>query len=198
MGSSALAPGARRVRAARRLRAKRADPAYEALGLCPEGEAAAFTATGTTATAARSPSIPPTACFPRGHRSAQPGPAECDELTQQLRGTGSSARCGVSAPTTDERSPCLACGSADSERAPGHRGVRRDAGSAVIVQGDTTSRGASSCSQSESAPLCMRPQGSLLHSLTDTTRTKATTDRKRTCLSIHGCSRRSIVQTFLS
>jgi len=59
---------------------------YEALGLCPEGEAAAFIAAGDNSYGGRVVTNPSGGLLSKGHPLGATGLAQCFELTQQLRG----------------------------------------------------------------------------------------------------------------
>ncbi len=60
---------------------------YEALGLCPEGGAAAFIADGDNTYGGRVVTNPSGGLLSKGHPLGATGLAQCFELTQQLRGT---------------------------------------------------------------------------------------------------------------
>ncbi len=60
---------------------------YEALGLCAEGEAAAFIAAGNNTYGGRVVTNPSGGLLSKGHPLGATGLAQCYELTQQLRGT---------------------------------------------------------------------------------------------------------------
>jgi acetyl-CoA acetyltransferase len=59
---------------------------YEALGLCREGEAAAFIAAGDNTYGGRTVTNPSGGLLSKGHPLGATGLAQCYELTQQLRG----------------------------------------------------------------------------------------------------------------
>ncbi len=60
---------------------------YEALGLCGEGQAAAFIAAGDNTYGGRVVTNPSGGLLSKGHPLGATGLAQCYELTQQLRGT---------------------------------------------------------------------------------------------------------------
>ncbi len=60
---------------------------YEALGLCPEGGAAAFIAAGDNSYGGRVVTNPSGGLLSKGHPLGATGLAQCFELTHQLRGT---------------------------------------------------------------------------------------------------------------
>ena len=60
---------------------------YEALGLCGEGEAAAFISAGDNTYGGRVVTNPSGGLLSKGHPLGATGLAQCYELTQQLRGT---------------------------------------------------------------------------------------------------------------
>ena len=60
---------------------------YEALGLCDEGEAAAFIAAGDNTYGGRVVTNPSGGLLSKGHPLGATGLAQCYELTQQLRGS---------------------------------------------------------------------------------------------------------------
>jgi acetyl-CoA acetyltransferase len=60
---------------------------YEALGLCAEGEAAAFIADGCNTYGGRVVTNPSGGLLSKGHPLGATGLAQCYELTHQLRGT---------------------------------------------------------------------------------------------------------------
>jgi len=60
---------------------------YEALGLCDEGEAAAFIAAGDNTYGGRVVTNPSCGLLSKGHPLGATGLAQCYELTQQLRGS---------------------------------------------------------------------------------------------------------------
>lgn len=60
---------------------------YEALGLCPEGGAAAFIAAGDNTYGGRVVTNPSGGLLSKGHPLGATGLAQCHELTHQLRGT---------------------------------------------------------------------------------------------------------------
>ena len=60
---------------------------YEALGLCPEGGAAAFIAAGDNSYGGRVVTNPSGGLLSKGHPLGATGLAQCYELTHQLRGT---------------------------------------------------------------------------------------------------------------
>jgi acetyl-CoA acetyltransferase len=59
---------------------------YEALGLCPEGEAARFVSDGDNSYGGRYVTNPSGGLLSKGHPLGATGLAQCYELTQQLRG----------------------------------------------------------------------------------------------------------------
>jgi len=59
---------------------------YEALGLCREGEAAAFIASGANTYGGKTVTNPSGGLLSKGHPLGATGLAQCFELTQQLRG----------------------------------------------------------------------------------------------------------------
>ena len=59
---------------------------YEALGLCPDGEAAAFVDAGDNSYGGRVVTNPSGGLLSKGHPLGATGLAQCYELTQQLRG----------------------------------------------------------------------------------------------------------------
>jgi sterol carrier protein 2 len=63
---------------------------YEALGLCPEGEARKFIADGDNTYGGRVVTNPSGGLLSKGHPLGATGLAQCFELTQQLRGTAGS------------------------------------------------------------------------------------------------------------
>jgi len=60
---------------------------YEALGLCPEGEAPAFIASGGNTYGGETVTNPSGGLLSKGHPLGATGLAQCFELTHQLRGT---------------------------------------------------------------------------------------------------------------
>jgi acetyl-CoA acetyltransferase len=60
---------------------------YEALGLCPEGEAPAFIDAGDNTYGGKTVTNPSGGLLSKGHPLGATGLAQCYELTQQLRGT---------------------------------------------------------------------------------------------------------------
>jgi acetyl-CoA acetyltransferase len=60
---------------------------YEALGLCPEGEAAAFIDAGNNTYGGRTVTNPSGGLLSKGHPLGATGLAQCYELTNQLRGS---------------------------------------------------------------------------------------------------------------
>jgi len=60
---------------------------YEALGLCPEGGAAAFIADGDNTYGGRVVTNPSGGLLSKGHPLGATGLAQCYELTHQLRGS---------------------------------------------------------------------------------------------------------------
>jgi acetyl-CoA acetyltransferase len=60
---------------------------YEALGLCPEGEAAAFVDAGDNSYGGKTVTNPSGGLLSKGHPLGATGLAQCFELTHQLRGT---------------------------------------------------------------------------------------------------------------
>lgn len=60
---------------------------YEALGLCPEGEAARFVSDGDNSYGGRYVTNPSGGLLSKGHPLGATGLAQCYELTQQLRGS---------------------------------------------------------------------------------------------------------------
>ena len=60
---------------------------YEALGLCPEGGAAAFIAAGDNTYGGRVVTNPSGGLLSKGHPLGATGLAQCYELTHQLRGS---------------------------------------------------------------------------------------------------------------
>ena len=60
---------------------------YEALGLCPEGGAAAFIAAGDNTYGGKVVTNPSGGLLSKGHPLGATGLAQCYELTHQLRGT---------------------------------------------------------------------------------------------------------------
>ena len=65
---------------------------YEALGLCPEGGAAAFIADGDNTYGGRVVTNPSGGLLSKGHPLGATGLAQCYELTRQLRGTPARPR----------------------------------------------------------------------------------------------------------
>jgi acetyl-CoA acetyltransferase len=65
---------------------------YEALGLCPEGEAARFIDDGDNTYGGRIVTNPSGGLLSKGHPLGATGLAQCYELTRQLRGTAGSTQ----------------------------------------------------------------------------------------------------------
>ena len=70
---------------------------YEALGLCPEGEAEPFMVDGDNTYGGRYVTNPSGGLLSKGHPLGATGLAQCFELTHQLRGAAEQ-RAGATAP----------------------------------------------------------------------------------------------------